>query len=114
MHPMEREIVAHLELGREITIEVLGGVAAVVASTDVLGNSRFKPEIVGALIAFWQKNSTKQDEFLQATFTSLLAGTENELTLMELIDVLDAQRPLPGKADEICFSSFLAKAQDIS
>jgi hypothetical protein len=114
MHPMEREIVAHLELGREITIEVLGGVAAVVASADLLADSRFKPEIVGALVAFWAKSSRNQDQLLQVTLTSLLAGTENDLTLMGVIDVLDAQRPLPGRADEICFSSFLAKAKDIS
>jgi hypothetical protein len=114
MHPMEREIVAHLELGREITIEVLGGVAAVVASADLLAGSRFKPEIVGALVAFWARSSSNQDQFLEATLTSLLAGIENDLTLMGVIDVLDALRPLPGEADEICFSSFLAKAKDIS
>ena len=40
---------------------------------------------------------------------SLLAGRPNDFTLMETIDLLDTYRPLPGKGDEICFSSFLAK-----
>jgi hypothetical protein len=38
----------------------------------------------------------------------------DDFTLMETIDVLDACRPLPDQGDEISFSSFLAKAQDLS
>jgi len=38
----------------------------------------------------------------------------NDFTLIETIDLLDGYRPLPGKGDEICFSSFLARAQDVS
>ena len=114
LHPIEQVVASHLQSGLEITIESLGGIEVVVASADVLGTSRFQREILRALVDYWKDSLSTQDDYLQAAFTTLLAGSANDFTLMEAIDVLDVNRPLPGKGDEICFSSFLAQAQDIS
>lgn len=95
-------------------METLGGIEAVVACADALGASRFQPEILRALVDYWKNSPPTQDEYIQSAFASLLAGNANDFTLTETIDLLDAYRPLPGKGDEICFSSFLAKAQDLS
>ncbi len=114
LHPIERVVVSHLQSGQEITIETLGGIEAVVASAGALGASRFQPEILRSLVDYWTATPPTQDEHLQTAFVSLLGGSPNDFTLMETIDLLDTRRPLPGKGDEICFSSFLAKAQDLS
>ena len=84
------------------------------ASADALGVSRLQPEILRPFVDYWKITAPTQDEPLQSAFASLLAGSPNDFTLMETIDLLDAYRPLPGQGDEICFSSFLAKAQDLS
>jgi hypothetical protein len=114
LHPIERVVVSHLQSGQEITIETLGGIEAVVASADALGASRFQPEILRSLVDYWKATLPTRDEHLQTAFVRLLGGSPNDFTLMETIDLLDTRRPLPGKGDEICFSSFLAKAQDLS
>lgn len=114
LHPIELKVISHLESAQEITIETLGGIEAVIASTDALGVSPFQPEVLRAIVDYWKKSSSTRNEHLEAAFTSLLAGDANDFTLTETIDLLDAYRPLPGKGDEICFSSFLAKAQDRS
>jgi len=114
LHPIEQVVVSHLQSEQEITIETLGGIETVVASADALGASRFQPEILRSLVDYWKTTPPTHDEHLQTAFVSLLAGSPNDFTLMETIDLLDTYRPLPGKGDEICFSSFLAKAQDLS
>jgi hypothetical protein len=114
LHPIEQAVASHLQSGLEITIESMGGIEAVVASADALGASRFQPEILRALVDCWKESLPTQGEHFQAAFAKLLAGNANDFTLTETIDLLDAYRPLPGKGDEICFSSFLAKAQDLS
>lgn len=114
LHPIERVVVSHLQSGQEITIETLGGIEAVVATAGALGASRFQPEILRSLVDYWKATPPTQDEHLQTAFVSLLGGSSNDFTLMQTIDLLDTRRPLPGKGDEICFSSFLAKAQDLS
>jgi hypothetical protein len=112
LHPIEREIVSRLEAREEITIHALGGLDALsVAATD-LGGSRFLPEIMGALVKDWKASSTQPSQEFEVPFASLLAGDTNDFTLIEVIDLLDANRPLPGRGDEICFGSFLSKAQD--
>jgi len=114
LHPIERVVVSHLQAGLEITIETLGGIEAVVASANALGDSRFQPEILRSFVNYWKTTSPTQDEHLQTVLMSLLAGSPNDFTLIETIDLLDTYRPLPANGDEICFSSFLAKAQDLS
>jgi hypothetical protein len=114
LHPIEQVVVSHLQSGVEITIETLGGIEAVVASTGALGTSRFQPEILRTVVDYWIKSPRAPDEHLEAAFANLLAGNVNDFTLMATIDLLDGYRPLPGKGDEICFSSFLTKAQDVS
>ncbi len=114
LHPIERVVVSHLQSEQEVTIETLGGIEAVVASADALRASRFQPEILRSLVDYWKTAPPTQDESIRSTFASLLAGNANDFTLTETINLLDAYRPLPGKGDEICFSSFLAKARDLS
>lgn len=114
LHPIEQVIVAHLQSGAAITIETLGGIEAVVASSGALGASRFQPEILRILVDYWKKSLRTGDEHFETAFANLLVGDVNDFTLMETIDLLDGCRPLPGKGDEICFSSFLTKAQDVS
>jgi hypothetical protein len=114
LHPIERVVVSHLQSGQAIMIETLGGIEAVVASADALGASRFQPEILRSLVDYWKTTTPTQDGHLQTAFVRLLGGSPNDFTLMETIDLLDTCRPLPGKGDEICFSSFFAKAQDVS
>jgi hypothetical protein len=114
LHPIERVVVSNLQSGEAITIETLGGIEAVVASADALGASRFQPEILRSFVDYWKTTPPTQDGHLQTAFVSLLGGSPNDLTLMETINFLDTCRPLPGEGDEICFSSFFAKAQDVS
>ncbi len=114
LHPIERVVVSHLQSGQAITIETLGGIEAVVAAADALEASPFQPEILRSLVDYWKTTQPTEDEHLQTAFVTLLTGGPNDFTLMETIDLLDTCRPLPGKGDEICFSSFLAKAQDLS
>jgi len=114
LHPIERIIVSQLQSGLEVTIGTLGGIEAIVSSADTLGASRFQPEILRAFVGYWKESLPAKDQYLQAAFTKLLAGIANDFTLIETIDLLDACRPLPCNGDEVCFSSFLAKAQDVS
>lgn len=114
LHPIEQIIVSQLQLGLEVTIGTLGGIEAVVSSADTLGASRFQPEILRAFVDYWKESLPTKDQYLQAAFAKMLAGSANDFTLIETIDFLDAYRPLPGNGDEVCFSSFLAKAQDVS
>lgn len=110
LHPIERRIIFHLESRKEITIGALGGLEAVVGAVDTLQDSRVKPEILQLLVEIWEQ--FPEDDRVQTAFATLLAGAGNDFTLMETIDLLDARRPLPGRGDEICFSSFLAHAQN--
>ena len=112
LHPIEREIASRLEAGDEVTVNSLGGVDALsVAATDLAG-SRFLPELLAALVKDWKASSADQGQSFETLFATLLSAITHDFTLIEVIDLLDAHRPLPGRGDEICFSNFLSSAQN--
>ncbi len=112
LHPIERKLIALLESSERVTIESLGSVNDVASAAGVLSVSPLLPAALSVYLDLGrQVPSLGQVEF-EAVFKTLLEGATDEFVLTELVDQLDAERPLPFAGDEICFSSLLAKAGD--
>jgi hypothetical protein len=110
LHPVEAKLVACLEAGNEPSVIGLGGVEAIADAANMLALSPAIPELLTALLRYWVGATDDEQAMLGATLRTLVEGTSVEYILMEAVDVLDAHRPLPDKADEICFTIFLGKA----
>lgn len=112
LDPIERMTAQLLEADQEITLEGLGGLKEVARSAPRLSTSPLMPEILTALIAFGAQVSQVEPELFIDTFAKLIANVSGEFALMEMIDALDARRPLPGGCDQVCFTILMSRARD--
>lgn len=110
MHPLEIQMISILETGLEPSIAELGGVDVLASAAPIFGASPLMPELLPPLIQHWQQASSKDRDTLQVVLSNLLEAASIDFVLMEAVDILDANRPLPDQADEGCFSILLTKA----
>jgi len=109
-HPLEAQLVAAAEAGREVTIAELGGPETILAAVPDLAASRMMPGLLSALLRNWAEASSGHETVVAQAVTDLLEGATTDFVVMEAVDLLETFRPLPAALDDRCFSIFLAKA----
>lgn len=114
LHPIERRVAQLLEAGDEVTVAALGGFNEIASAVERLGSSPLMPELLPGFISYGRDLDPAGYEPWRKAFTDLIANVSDEFTLIEMIDALDALRPLPTGFDEVCFTVLLSKTEDKS
>jgi hypothetical protein len=110
MHPVEAKLYSCLEAGEAPSVSGLGGIKAIFEGAGALGLSPLMPECLSAVLQYWPSAAQDEQALAEEIVRILLDTSSLDFALMEAIDVLDSSRPLPGEADETCFTTLLAKA----
>jgi hypothetical protein len=110
MNPLEVKLISALETGQELSLADLGGVEVLASIAQSLGPSPVMPELLLPMLRHWQQASLTDRIALKRALQDLLEAASIDFVLMEAIDVLDVNGPLPDEADEACFTIFLTKA----
>ena len=111
-HPIEARLLELVGSGKSWGLQELGGVDAVAAEAGALGSTPIMPELLEPLVRAWKSAATTATGAYEQALRALLSAATTDFVIMESVDVLDTQRPLPKGGDEICVTLFLAKAGD--
>lgn len=112
MHPIEAKIIEFVKSGRNWQIDDLGGISKLASVARVLGKTPMMPELLQPLVLAWTNAKIVDKKDYEEVLHNLLEVATIDITLLEAVDILDQNRPLPGDGDERCFMVFLQKAAD--
>mgnify|MGYP006972342915 CR=1 FL=1 len=111
-HPIEARLFELVSTGENWGLDELGGIDAVAAAARTLGSTRIMPELLEPLVRAWKSAATAANDAYEQALRELLAAATVDFVIIESVDILESQRPLPNAGDEICLTLFLAKASD--
>lgn len=110
MHPIEAELIEILKDGRDWQLDDLGGIERLAPAARSLGSTPMMPELLHPLVLGWSHAKAGDREVHKGVLHDLLEVTTTDFLLLEAVDILEHNRPLPDDGDECCFMLFLAKA----